>query len=283
MIRNLRLLLAALLACCFSGQAAAITCTSITSPGTTINWSAGTTVTMQTYFEVTCTRPAGDPATSVSYDVAADNGDNKSGTKNQVTHSGGSVLAYDPYKDSACGTEFRSGGTREITDTITWGPAEFGAKSRQTSFWICITDNAQVAAASGAYTDMIELTLDSTAGNLVGSASVTVYAPALCTMTAPPSQIDITYPAFAPPPGVSNTTDFRVNCTIGMPYTMSLDATQGVAAGLRYTLALTQAMANGTGAPQLWYITATFPGGQAGTCSAANCVQVVPHTLTISY
>lgn len=280
MRRWIRMLLA-VLALLGGGQAAAITCSTITSPGTTINWVAATSMAMQAYFEVTCNRPVGDAATSVTYDVTADNGGNRSGNINRVRHSGGSLLEYDPYKDAACGTEFRSGGPRKITDTLSWGAAEYGTKSKQTSFWVCITNTTQTAPASGAYTDTIGLDFTSPVGNLSGSVLVTVYAPASCTMTTPPSQIDLAYAAFGPQ--VSSSTGFGVNCTIGMPYTMSLDATSGVAAGLRYTLSITQPAANGTGGAQNFSVTATIPAGQAGTCAAASCQQINPHTLIISY
>lgn len=281
MTRPLRLLLLALLAWMAGGPAWAITCTTITSPGTSINWVAGTAMAMQTYFEVTCNRDVGDKKTSVTYRVEADNGDHANGNVNRAQHSGGSLLEYDPYKDSACGTEFRNGGPRRFEETLTWGAAEYGAKSRQTTFWICITNTTQVAPASGAYTDTITLSVSSGAGSPVGTSPVTIYAPASCTMTSLPAQIDLAYAAFGPQ--VSSNTAFGVNCTIGMPYTMSLDATSGVAAGLRYTLSLSQSAANGIGAAQNYGVTATIPAGQAGTCAAASCQQTNPHTLTISY
>ncbi|NNU44524.1 hypothetical protein [Ramlibacter montanisoli] len=59
--------------------------------------------------------------------------------------------------------------------------------------------------------------------------------------------------------------------------------TDNVITGLRYSLVLSANAGNGTGAPQTYGITATFPAGQAGTCAGAICNATQAHTLTITY
>ena len=80
-VRVLLALAAALLLPCVAQ--AAITCTSLTSPGVVINYQPNTVVTIQSVFAVTCTRGAADPL-SVSYSVRANNGTNPSGVNNKA-------------------------------------------------------------------------------------------------------------------------------------------------------------------------------------------------------
>ena len=60
--------------------------------------------------------------------------------------------------------------------------------------------------ASGAYLDTVTLTL--TYGNNIdvpGTVPVAIYAPALCTLTTPPGNINLAYAAFGPQVSASTT------------------------------------------------------------------------------
>lgn len=255
---------------------AAITCTTITSPGVTIYYASNTTTSVQTYFTVSCTRTSTSDPTSVSYSIFADNGDNASGQNNRA-RLGTATLRYDVYTNT-CSTLWKS--FRAITDTITWPAGATGTITNQTSYWGCIT-TAQVPTAAGSYTDTLGFTLLYSGGIVTGSAPITIYAPALCTMVTPAGNIALSYTAFGPQR--SGSTSFSVTCTNGMPYTLSTDVSEGVLTGLRYLLTLSTTSSNGTGAPQTHSVTATIPAGQAGTCAAGSCNASQTHTLTITY
>lgn len=257
---------------------AAITCTTVTSPGVSLNYVNNTTASVQTYFEVSCTRGSTSDPTSVTYDVTADNGLNPIGVNNRARHSSGELLRYDLFTGASCGTQWK--GNTAISDTITWASGSTGTLSRRNSFWGCIT-TAQTASSSGLYSDSLGLTLKYGTSTITGTAPVTLYAPALCTFTTAAGDINIPYAAFGAQ--VTRSTTFAVRCTTGMPYTMATDVTEAVLTGVRYTLDLSAMTANGTGGSQSHTITATVPAGQAGACTGASCVGTRAHTLTISY
>ena len=271
------LLLALLLAVLLPAAHATITCTSVSSPGASMNYVNGSTASVQSYFTVSCTRTStGDP-TSVSYDVLADNGLAPTGQNNNAK-LGSALLRYDVYTSASCATTWK--GNRKISDTITWTGSSTGTITRQTSFWACIVTAATLTTA-GNYTDSVGMTLAYNNLTVSGTVPISIYAPALCTVTTAPGRINLSYAAFGPQ--VSGSTSFALTCTTGMPYTIATDVTEGVLTGLRYVLGLSAASANGTGAPQSMNITATLPAGQAGSCATASCAATRTHTLTISY
>lgn len=272
-----QLLLVLLLLLLLPAARATLTCTSVTSPGASINYQSGTTVSVQTYFTVSCTRTSTSDPASVTYDVAVDHGTNPSGQKNRAT-LGSATLQYDVYTDAGCGTEWRI--SRKISDTITWSGGSTGTITKQTSYWVCIT-SAQTPTASGGYMDTVGMTLTYGGNTLYGSAGISIFAPALCTLVTPAGNLVLSYAAFGPQ--VSTSTSFAVTCTSGMPYTIETDVTEEVLTGLRYLLTLSTTSANGTGVPQSHSITATLPAGQAGTCAAGTCSGTRTHTLTITY
>jgi spore coat protein U-like protein len=273
-----RLLFTLLLILLLPAARAAITCTSVTAPSVAISYTSNTTTSLQSYFTVSCTRTSTSDATSVSYDVFADNGLNPTGQNNRAT-LGAATVRYDVYTSSSCGTQWK--GNKTMSDTITWSASSTGTITKQTSYWTCIV-TAQTPTSSGTYTDTIGLTL--TYGNNVnvyGTLGVSIYAPALCTMTTAAGDLVLNYTAFGAQ--VSKSTTFAVTCTNGMPYTISTDVTEGVLTGLRYVLSLSASSATGSGAAQSYSITATLPSGQAGTCAGGNCTGTRTHTLTIAY
>ena len=275
---GMRLLFALCLLLALPAARAAITCT-IGSPGVSINYVNNTTTSVQTFFSVSCTRTStGDP-NNVSYDVLADNGLWFTGQNNRASLNG-AFLRYDVFTNASCGTTWK--GNRKISDSIAWANGATGTITKQTSFWGCIT-TAQAAGSAGTYTDTVTMEMTYGQNNTVttGTMPVAIYAPALCTMTTPAGNMSLAYTAFGPQQ--TRSTTFAVTCTNGMPYTVATDVTESVITGLRYTLALSAASSNGTGAPQGYTITATIPGGQAGSCAVGSCTATNTHTLTISY
>lgn len=272
-----QLLMALLLLLLLPAARAAISCTSVTAPSVAISYTSNTTTSLQSYFTVSCTRTSTNDATSVSYDVFADNGLNPTGQNNRAT-LGTATVRYDVYTSSSCGTQWK--GNKAMSDTITWSAGSTGTITKQTSFWTCIV-TAQTPTSSGTYSDTIGLTLTYNNTNVYGTVGVSIYAPALCTMTTAAGDLTLNYTAFGPQ--VSQSTTFAVTCTNGMPYTVSTDVTEGVLTGLRYVLSLSSTSANGTGAAQSHSITATLPAGQAGTCAGGSCAATRTHTLTIAY
>jgi spore coat protein U-like protein len=274
----LRLAFACLALLALPAAQAAITCTSISSPGVNIAFVNNTTASVQTFFTVSCTRGStGDP-TSVSYSVLATNGIDPNGVNNRA-QLGAARLRYDVYTNASCGTSWK--GNTAITDTITWAGGSTGTITKQTTFWGCVT-TAQTATASGTYTDSVEMTMTYN-GNMTlkGLIPVRLFAPALCTLTTPPPSFLLPYEAFGA--AVVRTGSFWVRCTTDMPYTIATDVPEGVLTGVRYTLGLSAATGTGTGAPQEYVITATVPGGQPGQCGGSACTGTRAHTLTISY
>ena len=273
----MKLCTAALLLLALPAAQAAITCTSISSPGASINYVNGTTTSVQTFFTVSCTRSStGDP-TFVDYDVTADNGLYAQGQNNNAA-LGAARLRYDVFTTAGCNLTWK--GNRRISDRITWPAGSTGTITKQTNFWACIV-SAMTATSSGTYTDSVGVSLAYNNTAISGSVPIRIFAPALCTWTSPPGDISLTYAAFGPQ--VSGNTSFTITCTNGMPYTIATDVTSAVLAGVRYTLSLNASGGTGNAAPQTYGITATIPGNQAGTCAGAACAGMRTHTLTISY
>jgi len=276
-MKRARMLLV-LLVVLLPAAARAFNCTSVTSPGVSINYQTGTLVTVQSVFAVTCTRAAGDPLT-LTYSVKANDGLNTNNTKNRAKHASGATLEYDLYTSASCATQWKKNTT--ISDTITWPAGSTASMTKQTSYWACIV-TGQTPSNSGLYADTVDLTVSyGNNGQLPGIVQVSLYAQPVCTVTSPPGNINLSYAAFGPQ--VAGSASIGVQCTSGMPYVLSTDVPEGVLNGLRYVLSLSAVNPNGTGAPQAHTISATLPAGQAGTCAVGSCSATRTHTLTISY
>jgi spore coat protein U-like protein len=235
-----------------------------------------TTTIVQSSFTITCTRALSD-ATTMSYSVAADNGASAQGTHNRAV-LGASKLAYDLFKDSACGTQWR--GPQTISGTLNFAGST--SASVTTQFWGCITAS-QTGLPAGTYTDSVTMTLtygplNSTA---TGAFGISITTNAVCNLTNAPTDIVFTYVAFGPVANAS--TSYGVTCTSTLPYTMALDATSGTVLGLNYTLALSAASGTGNGVLQTYAINGSIAAGQPGTCATGSCAASQPRTLTITY
>lgn len=286
----MKLILRILLACALlfgaAGAGAAITCTTITSPGYTTAYVAGTTGGLQLSFTVTCNRGSTSDPTSISYSVQASNGDNAKGINNRAALTiGGTTyyVGYDVYTPSCGGSQWK--GNVSLGGTVTWSSSQTGNATDAQSYWACI-NAAQNPAASGAYQDTIIMTATYNPGTgntvLTGTIPVTIYAPASCVINPAPGNVNIVYPAFSPTP-LSSSTSFGATCTAPMPYSMAVSPTTGTLAGVNYDVSLSPASATGTGSLQNYTITVTAPAGQGGTCTGASCTATQTHTLTITY
>ena len=134
-----------------------------------------------------------------------------------------------------------------------------------------------------------------------GQFDVNITLTSGCSLSAI-TAVDFAYTSFQA--GVSNATNggFSVSCTTNLPYTFGLQVGSGAATppgaatigpitddavNLQYSLALSAAGGNGSGAAQAYSITGTMASGQAGTCAGASCTNVAAtnntHTLIVNY
>lgn len=273
----LRWLLLALLLLCGT-QARAVTCTQVASTGIQETYFNRTALVVQGTFTVTCSRTAGEFLTFTAYQVGVNNGVNPQNQNNRV-RLGNRRIQYELYRDSACTQPWTS--SNQITDAMTWTGGSSGPQTKQYSYWLCIP-SLNVAGAGGTYTDTVTMTLTYLGGNAItGTIPIQIYAPANCTFISSPTAITIDYVAFGPARTASR--NFSVQCTSGMPYTLSTNVSEGVLVNLRYILSLSTSTATGTGNPQTHSVTVTVPAGQAGTCTAGTCTATQAHTITVSY
>ena len=270
---------------CGSAQAA-ITC-SVTSPGFTMNYVANSTMSQQTYFTTSCSRSSSADAQSLTYSVAVNNGlYNQGGNRARENIAGTNYhVRYESYSDSGCASAWGAGGAVRITDTINWtgGANDFTVVNKNTNYWGCVT-TAQSGMPAGGYDDTLTMSLRFSGSNTVrdtGTATVRIYAPAACSIPVAPGNVTFNYTAFGS--AVNASTNFSVNCTTLMPYTLSLNSNSGTVLGLSYTLGLSAAGGNGTGEAQSYNINGTMAAGQSGICTTGSCVGSTPHTLTVGY
>ena len=261
---------------------AAITCTSISSPGVSINYPNGGTASVQTYFTVSCTRGLTSDATSVSYGVKADNGLQPTGQNNnaRLNLSGTNYdLRYDVYTTGCAAAQWK--GNTTISDTITWSAGVTGTQTKNTTFWGCINTAATLTAA-GTYTDTTTMSMTYNGVTITGTVPVAIYGPALCSVATPsPSTITLNYTAFGG--AASSTANVNATCTATMPYTVSVSPASGTLAGVAYTVAVSPLSANGTGSAQPFTITVSAIAGQSGTCTGTSCSQTQASVVTVTY
>jgi spore coat protein U-like protein len=284
MIRSaLRTCMVAAIAWASVASHAAITCT-CTSSGWSTAYVPTTTANniTQASISLTCQRNAAGDGASVAYTISANNGSHGAGQQNRA-QIGASTnrINYDLYQDSGCNTNFGTGGARRITGTMT-GLTNFTPETITVFFWGCVP-GSQTGLAAGTYTDSVTLTpTPTTPTNPTCTSSVTIVSPASCTISTAPGNVAFTYSAFQATDALA-TTNFGVTCTNLLPYTMALDATTAVIAGLQYSVALSSSGGTGTGLEQTYSVNGDMPANQAGTCLTSSCATTQPRTLTITY
>lgn len=265
-------------------SAQADTCTITALPAVSTGYSGGAT-TVQNSFTVACVRSAGDPNNvPYNYTVGVDNGLNSGGLNpNQAKLV--SSINYDTYQAASCSPLW---GTTAQADRLAFSLTLSGnsVNSATVNYWVCIPAGQSVPL--GIYTDTLNMTVYLQAGAVAtarvsGTFSVSINTAAICSMTTIPN-IALAYTAFSAAAVTANTT-FGVTCSGALAYTLALDRTSDVAAGVNYSVALSGLGGTGTGAQQNYTVTATAAADQAGTCVSASCIgsQATPHTVTVTY
>ena len=282
MIRGIVVLLLALLA---KEAHAAITCNITASSGWSVAYvttNPANTVT-QSSFTLTCQRNVAADPTTLNYFVSSDNGSNVTGQQNRAKlTTGNSFILYEDYRDSACTQLWKAAGGNRMSGSITL--TGFVATQVTLPYWGCVFAS-QTGLPSGAYQDTVTMTATNSTGGATLATNVftvNIYYPAVCNVTQAPADVAFSYTAFRSTAATASST-FGVTCTNTLPYSMALDATSGVVAGLQYLLTLSASNATGTGAQQAFTIDGTMPAGQAGTCAVASCTGTSVRTLTITY
>lgn len=278
----MQLLAAMALLCSASWAQAAITCTAPTSTGFSTAYAPAGIVPNVTQGSVsfTCTRSVAGDATSVL--LRANDGANATGVQNRARL--GSFISYEAYKNSGCGAVWTSNVTANfITVTLL---SVLTPQPINVNFWGCIILAGQVVPA-GRYTDTVTMRIrnntDTSNLSVSNTFPVTITNPATCTITSIQNVAFGIYVAFRSTPLVAPAANIVLNCTSQLPYTLALNATSGVVAGLNYSLVLSTTSSRGTGPGQTHTITGTMAAGQAGTCATATCSATDPRTLTITY
>ncbi len=266
---------------------AAITCTSPVSSGFSTTYAPTQTVAniTQGTINFNCTRAlAGDPTAVI---IASTTGLNPTGTIARAKF-GANFIQYDGYKDSAC-TLLWTNPTIPNSITATLLPI-MTSQPVTVSFWGCITLAGQVVPA-GTYIDTIQMGVFTTTGTAISpqpTFPVSILNPATCNITSVANVAFGTYVALRSTPLVSPTANVVMNCTTNLPYSLALDATTGLIAGvgLNYSLATSWTAGSqlrGTGPGQTFTMTGTLPANQAGTCSTGSCSGSDTRTLTVTY
>ena len=282
----MQLLATVILLLASSWAQAAITCTAPSSSGFSTAYAPTGVVPNVTQGSVsfTCTRGLAGDATSVLLRSRND-GLNKTLVQNRARLGAtANYISYEAYKNSGCSAVWTSLVTADfITVTLL---SVLTPQPITVNYWGCITLAGQ-AVPAGDYTDTVTMRIrnNTDTANLSGSNTfpVTITNPASCTVTSIQNVAFGTYVAFRSTPLAAPAADIVLNCTAQLPYTLALDATSGVVAGLNYSLVLSANSSRGTGPGQTHTITGTMPANQAGTCSSGSCSASQSHTLTITY
>ncbi|MBC7601694.1 MAG: hypothetical protein H7255_03420 [Ramlibacter sp.] len=140
--------------------------------------------------------------------------------------------------------------------------------------------------------------LSASAASLPGqNFNVSITLTSMCEVVTSPVSIALAYTSFQAGAS-SNTTSYVFRCTNTLPISsITLDAVAGgglggativdTATNLNYTVSLTGVPVAGNGVNQTVTVTATIPGGQAGTCASASCTNAASanktRTITFTY
>ena len=262
---------------CGSAQAA-ISC-SVSSNGFSSAYVPSNTLQNITAGSVTmtCTRSKANDATTKSYTIMVNDGlAAGTGGANQA-QSGINRITYETYTNGSC-TAPAWGTTTTVAGVVTFTSTnDFVSRSDTQTFWGCIPALQNKPAAT--YSDTV--TMNPSTGS-IATFGVSIVTPSSCSISSPPGNIAFTYTAFQAGTA-SASTSFATNCTALLPYTMTLDVTSGVLAGLQYDLALSSASAVGNGSAQTYSVTGTMASGQPGTCATGSCAASAARQITITY
>lgn len=276
---------------------AAVFCTA-SSPGFASGYVPTnlTTNITSTTFTVTCNKNSiGAGSSTVTYQVAVNNGLNFVGAQNRASKAG-SFINYSVTTDIGCATLWKG-------VTVLPIPAASFVMTKNTivantyTYYGCIPPGQLALPPEGIYTDTVTMTFTGGSGASGGGSTFTggtfpvnIIAPASCNLTTPPANLAFTYTAFSPAPVLANAS-YGITCTTSLAYTMALDLVVDVVTGLNYSLGLNTVATGGvnplasvgTGIAQTFFINGTMAAGQAGTCATASCAGSQVRTLTITY
>lgn len=262
---------------------AAITCSTLTAsvPSAVFNANTPTPDTTGSV-TVSCTRsnPASDPNT-LSISLRSDGGANPGTTRARLGTTG-NYLNYELYRPPTFTSVWRNTAANGIAVTL-----NFAAGQATNSANVSFVSRIPVAAANwllppGLYTEVVNIDAVYGTNTLSTTMLLAIDVQSICKFSTVPVDINFAYTAFMTTAQVGSS-NFAVQCTNTAPYTLALDSTSGIVAGLNYSLFLSATNANGTGAAQARTVTANMPANQAGTCNAASCAAQQAHTITVSY
>jgi spore coat protein U-like protein len=283
---------ACLLAMNAGASFAVINCTVSATNITTSYSPTNATATLATgSYTVNCTRLSTD-ASSINYDLQANNGANPTSGSNNRARLGATTFLYnyELYRSSTINNSNRwqVAPNRRFTGTVSFTGASLIASQGPIPFFLNIPV-PQTEDPAGSYTDRVTMTLEEVGnGNgLLDGASgfdVTINTVNRCIFSTPATALAFTYTSFQTTVALPTApSTFQVRCTRQAPYTVALDATTGVLLGLQYSLTLSPTSATGNSLNQVFTITGSIPANQAGACTAASCSATQQRTLTISY
>ena len=233
---------------------------------------------------VNCSKTGGNLDTRY-LEIGAGAGLNASGGPNRAA-SGASLLEYALLRDASLTAAWGdSTGTRLSATVTSVNPA-----SVTLNWWIRFP--ARQLDPAGTYVDTVTLRLyQGTAPNpsltdtapRTASLSVSALIETRCTLSSSPGTLTLAYSSFQAT-AASASTGFAVLCTLGAPYTASLDAPGGTLLDLNYQLSVSPAgPQTGSGVAQSMSIVGNVAAGQGGSCATASCSASRTHTLTITY
>ena len=279
-------------------------------------WASGTcavtsaTVGAQTYTGAaiaatgtvnwTCTRTSnGADGSPTTFIVNAGPGSAPGATRNAAAT--GLTVPYGLKIGGATGTDWGDGVSglgNGTTVTVSFaGPSTTASGS----FNFTMTVAAGLLPLVGrTYTDLV--TIDGTCTTKKNSGCtvtgttlpISIAVNTSCTVI-PPTNFNLAYTAFQTATATASTT-FRVNCSNGAAYRMSVSPASATAAGIAYTLKLGTAANSatdvssttgynlaGNGTDITYYVNASAAANQAGTCATPSCSASTLHTLTVDY
>jgi len=278
---------------------AMITCTpSAASFSTAYPMTGGALNITAGSFTVTCSN-ASPVSSTATYQVSAGLGLNLTGgLRYAITGTG--TLNYNLTSD-ICNTVWNTTALIPTPPYTTPSLSKTGVPSDThiIYFWGCVPAGLTVPAA-GTYADSVITTVTGSASSVMfqgktGSITVSITAPATCSLTAPGTMI-FNYTSGSAIAAAASTT-FNALCTNLLPYTLSLDAGgtgytgsftsptgsyTNTATSLIYSLTLPTPTA-GTGVAQTYTLTGSMAAGQGGKCNAGTCSVTDIHTLTVTY
>lgn len=280
---------------------AVIQCTVLVSAVSVFyNPSLGDVTSSGTY-NVTCTRTLVSDGPSVTYALVSDLGLWQQGGNRQASFSG-SFYRYALYKTGTYAPNDQWGtpppNSRQITGSLAFPPGQLSTTTGGIPYYLQVLGGQPVGPA-GTYTDTVVATLSYTSPSGSGTAppapfSVSIITFTNCTLTVP-ATLTFNYTSFQAGPSTPSA-NFTVNCTTGLPYTMTLDGVAQPApvnvtdnaVNLGYAVQLSAGGGTGTGVNQVYQILGNMLGGQSGTCAnPAGCSNAAAtnrtRTLTINW